>query len=163
MAGMNKAFVREPDDTGERRCPRCGSLGESVGPETLAAQLRPEGLQAVSESAWFCPFARCEVAYFDALERFVSVDLLRAPAYPKDPTAPLCRCFNFGIDDVEQDLREGGVTRVKALVQRAKSAEARCATMAPNGRSCIGEVQRYFLKRRETYQTDDRNWTPHGE
>ena len=28
---MNKAFVREPDDTGDRYCPKCQSLGEAVG------------------------------------------------------------------------------------------------------------------------------------
>ena len=28
---MNKAFVREPDETGALHCPACGSLGSPVG------------------------------------------------------------------------------------------------------------------------------------
>ena len=66
---MNKAFVREPDETGERKCPRCGSLGVTVHAETLVANLAPEALRGLSESAFFCPFPRCEVAYFDAFDR----------------------------------------------------------------------------------------------
>ena len=33
---MNKAFVREPDQTAEY-CPRCGTKGETVGSRTMAA------------------------------------------------------------------------------------------------------------------------------
>ncbi len=36
---MNKAFVREPEDKGERSCPVCGSLGVPVGRETVAVHL----------------------------------------------------------------------------------------------------------------------------
>ena len=36
---MNKAFVREPDDTGQRNCPRCRSLGTPVGPGAVATPI----------------------------------------------------------------------------------------------------------------------------
>ena len=43
-------------------------------------------------------------------------------------------------------ISEGQPTRVRALVARAKSAEAHCRTANPTGESCIGEVQRYYMR-----------------
>jgi hypothetical protein len=142
---MNKAFVREPDQTAEH-CPRCGSLGQPVGRETLEAQLEPHARSQLAEFAAFCPFPQCEVAYFDQFERVVLVADLPRPVWPKDPDAPLCGCFGLTRDDIEQDIAEGVVTRVKALLARAQSAEARCSLRAANGQSCVPEVQRYYMK-----------------
>ena len=145
---MNKAFVREPDDNGQARCPKCESLGVPVGPATLAAHLPPPLLRELSETAFFCPYPKCTVAYFDAFERTAPVDVLARPLFPKDPTAPLCSCFGLSPDDVEQDVREGGATRVRALLEKSKSPEARCLTAAADGRCCMPEVQRYFMRLR---------------
>jgi hypothetical protein len=144
---MNKAFITEPVDTGERHCPRCGSLGVSVQGETLREHLVPEAHRNLSESAFFCPFARCDVAYFDMFERVALVESLRRPVWPKDVEAPLCGCFGLTRDDVEADIREGVPTRVRALLARSKSPEARCAAMSADGRCCMPHVQRYYMQR----------------
>jgi len=149
MEAMNKAFITEPMDTGDRNCPRCGSLGVPVPAETLREHLLPDALRNLSETAYFCPFARCEVAYFDMFERIVQVELLARPVWPKDVDAPLCGCFGLTCDDVEDDLREGTPTRVRALLARSKSPEARCTIMAADGRCCMPQVQRYYMKRRQ--------------
>lgn len=146
---MNKAFLREPDDDGQRHCPRCGSLGVLVQQETLDAQLVPAAATAIRAPAYFCPYSTCTVAYFDAFEREVPVSAFRRPVWPKDPAAPLCPCFDLTADDVEADLREGGVRRVRSVVERARTALARCQQCSPTGQPCIGEVQRYFLHRRQ--------------
>ncbi len=146
---MNKAFVREPDDTGAGYCPRCGSLGTPVTAETLQAQLGPEATH-LADAAYYCPFPKCEIAYFDAFEQTVSADKLRRPAYPKDPTAPICNCFGFTVAEIDADLREGGVTRTKAMLARTKSPEAHCATTQPDGHSCAAEIQRYYMRSRKT-------------
>jgi bacterioferritin-associated ferredoxin len=73
---------------------------------------------------------------------------LRHPVYPKDPQAPICACFGLTAEEVEADVAEGGVTRVRALIEKAKSPAAHCGTAAASGQSCIGEVQRYFMKLR---------------
>ena len=145
---MNKAFVKEPESTDAGHCPRCGSLGVKVGEVTLAAQLPSPELEAIAKPAFFCPFPACEVAYFDEFERTVPASALLRPAYPKDPEAPLCGCFGFSRDDVEQDLAEGGVSRTRALLARSRTAEAQCSRLAANGQCCLPEVQRYFMKRR---------------
>lgn len=144
---MNKAFVREPDATNSY-CPRCGSLGQPVLPETWHAQTRPEVWSQVSEAASFCSHATCDVAYFDDMERSISVSDLVRPVYPKDPDAPICPCFGVTCEVLEEDARAGVVTRVRDLVARANSTEARCATMSPTGRPCVAEVQRHYLRAR---------------
>lgn len=145
---MNKAFVREPDDTSQRHCPRCGSLGIAVGEPTLRAQLSPELQQQIASTAQFCPFARCDVVYFDDFDRVVDRDAFGRPVYPKDPSAPLCSCFGLTLDDVEADVREGGVRRVKELLAKSKSPEARCTQLAPSGQCCVAEVQRCYMRLR---------------
>jgi hypothetical protein len=145
---MNKAFVREPDRICDY-CPRCGSPGQPVSSETLQTYLSIEQRRSVSDPANFCPSPRCEVAYFDAFERIVlAVDLDR-PIYPKNPDAPICACFGLTRQDIEDDVREGVVTRVRAILEKSKSPEARCAHSAANGQSCVAYVQKYYMQCRE--------------
>jgi hypothetical protein len=142
---MNKAFVREPDGTADY-CPRCGSKGEPVGTITLRHHLRGGLVQKVGDPANFCPSPQCPVAYFDGFERVVLASDLPAPVYPKDPAAPICACFGLTKDDIEQDVREGVVTRTRAVLDKAKSPAARCAEAAANGRSCAAYVQKYYMQ-----------------
>jgi hypothetical protein len=142
---MNKAFVREPDAV-EDSCPRCGSAGLRVTEETLKAFLSPDQLRHIAPASSFCPLASCEVAYFDGFERMILARDLGRTFYPKDPTAPLCPCFGLTCEDIEQDVRDGVVTRTRAAVQRAKTDEAMCTIKSPSGRSCVADVQKYYMK-----------------
>jgi hypothetical protein len=142
---MNKAFVREPDHAREF-CPRCGSQGQPVGEETLRAYLSGPRTGKIAAPANFCPAPQCDVVYFDAFERVVLTADLDRPVYPKDPRAPICACFGLTRDDIEQDVREGGVRRVKALLEKARSPAAGCARLAANGRSCVPYVQKYYMQ-----------------
>ena len=142
---MNKAFIREPDDVASR-CPKCQSLGQIVGPQTLNAQLTGEMRRLLAESASFCPDSQCEVVYFDDFSGMVLRSAFSHPIPIKDADAPLCSCFGLTRDDVEDDLAEGTVARTKAAILKAQSADARCTTMAPNGRPCLTEVQGYFIR-----------------
>ena len=142
---MNKAFVREPDGDADY-CPRCGSKGQPVARETVHGYVSVEKAQAVTDPANFCPSPQCEVAYFDAFERVILATDLHRPVYPKDPDAPLCACFGLTRQEIEQDVREGVVTRVKAVLEKAQSPEDHCAQMAANGQPCIAYVQKYYLQ-----------------
>jgi hypothetical protein len=145
---MNKAFVRDVEPTVDR-CPRCASIGQPVGTLTLDAFIQAEHRPQLGETACFCHSEICPVAYFDAFERLVTVDQLVKPIYPKDPLSPICGCFGLTCDEIEADVREGVATRTRALIERSKSPEARCSQMAPNGQSCVPDVQRYFMKIRQ--------------
>jgi len=148
---MNKAFVREPDHTVEY-CPRCGSKGEQVGRETVQAHL-PEGEKPkVADPANFCPSPNCDVVYFDAFERVILTGDLKGPVYPKNIDAPICACYGLTRQDIEADVREGSVARVKAIIEKANSPEACCSQKAANGRSCVAYVQKYYMQCRGAKQ-----------
>ncbi|MEO1997871.1 MAG: hypothetical protein ABGZ17_21635 [Planctomycetaceae bacterium] len=150
---MNKAFVREPETGGRTYCPRCGTLGVPVTSGPLDTHIQSASRSHMHDAAWFCGFARCEVAYFNQFETVVTVDELRAPVFPKRPAAPLCACFGFGTEDVEADVREGTPTRIRQLLARSQSSEARCQTLAADGQCCMREVQKLFLKLRGASET----------
>lgn len=145
---MNKAFIRESDDT-STYCPRCGSQGEQVGAAVLQRYLVDEQRARLSGAAHFCPSPKCPVAYFDSFEHSVlAVDLV-CPVYPKDADAPMCACFGVTRADVDLDVSEGVVTRTRAAVDQAKSPLARCSEQAANGRPCVAYLQKYYMQRRQ--------------
>jgi hypothetical protein len=145
---MNKAFVREPDDDGRAFCPRCKTLGLPVERGPLDTHIRSECRSKIGDSAWFCSFPRCEVAYFNLFETVVLMDELKAPVYPYDPDAPICACFGLTYDDVEADVREGTPTRIRELLAKSKSSEANCYTLAADGRPCMSAVQELYMRLR---------------
>jgi hypothetical protein len=144
---LNKAFLKEQEDP-VGRCPRCGSPGSPVPAETLVAFLSAEQRASISGTAYFCGSPRCEAVYFDDFERWVPLAGLHARVWPKDADAPLCACFGLRADDVAADVREGGVARVKDVVTRSKTSEARCSVLSPSGHNCSAEVQRYYFRLR---------------
>jgi hypothetical protein len=147
---MNKAFVREPDGTAEY-CPRCGAQGQPVTDDTLRMHMTAADRKNLAPSANFCPSPQCEVAYFDCFDRVVLATALAHPIYPKAADAPLCACFGLTAEDIEQDVREGVVTRTKAALAKASSSAARCTELAANGRPCVAWVQKYFLECRQRH------------
>jgi hypothetical protein len=145
---MNKAFLREPDQS-DSRCPACLAIGQSVGAPTLAAQLPGELRRRFADSAWFCRTETCPVVYFDDFgARVERAELPRAVPI-KDADAPLCGCFGLTREDIETDVAEGVVTRTKAVVLKAQSPDARCETQSPSGQPCVAEVQSYYVRCKE--------------
>jgi hypothetical protein len=145
---MNKAFVREPEQDGRAYCPRCGALGLPVGRGPLDIHIRAESRRKLGESAWYCGFPRCDVAYFNLFDMIVEVNELAAPVYPYDLDAPLCACFGLTYDDVAADVHEETPTRIRAVLARSKTAEARCHELAADGRSCMSTVQELYMRLR---------------
>jgi hypothetical protein len=145
---MSKAFLREPDMDTQAFCPRCGALGTAVGEVTLRAHAKVEALGRLAPTGWFCGHPPCEVAYFDACGAWIGVVDLTEPATPKDPDAPLCACFGVGVADVAADVAEGTPTRIRALMARAQSPDARCAECAANGQCCLPEVRKLYMRLR---------------
>ena len=146
---MSSAFIREPDEYGEANCPVCESHGVLVGTETMDAHIKPEHRHEISTTGYFCPSATCDVAYFDVFRRRINTDALNGPVYPKDPQAPICPCFGLTLEDIKKDVAEGTVTRVKDVVLRARTPEARCAFTAADGQCCVQAVQLHFHKLKE--------------
>jgi hypothetical protein len=145
---MNKAFVREPEFDGRAFCPRCGNLGHPVEAGPLDTHVRTESRGKLHDSAWFCGFPRCDVAYFNLFDAFVITEELTRPVYPKDPNAPICACFGFTYDDVEAEVNQPTPARIRELFAKSKTAEANCHTLAADGRPCITAIQELYMKLR---------------
>lgn len=143
---MNKAFVREPEPDGRAYCPRCAALGVQVRTATLDYHIRADSRAKIGVYAWFCGFANCEIAYFDLFERFVLVNELSHPIYPKDTSAAICPCFGFTLEDVDVAIHERSPTTIRELLTKSKSSEANCGALAPSGQCCMQEVQRLYIR-----------------
>lgn len=120
-----------------------------MGQATLLAQL-PEAAAAVfAESAFYCAYPGCAIAYFDRLLQTAPAALLRRPAYPKSPGAPLCACTGLTSADLEQDFRAGTTARIKDLIARAEADPGRCVLESPDGRPCVAEARKLWMRLRE--------------
>jgi Zinc binding domain len=145
---MNKAFVREPEDDGRGYCPRCRSLGVPVESGPLDTHVRPESRGKMHDSAWFCNFPSCDVAYFNQFDEVVLIQELKVHVYPKDLDAPICACFGLAYDDVETDVRDGTPSRIRELLAKSQSSDAHCQTLAADGRCCMSTVQELYMRLR---------------
>lgn len=143
---MNKAFVREPDADARVLCPRCGSVGHNVGNGPIELYVPPALQDQMRNAAWYCSNAACEVVYYNMFEQTVRASELMASAYPYDSEASVCACFGFTLQDIEADADEAEPLRIRALLARSQSAEARCQAVAVDGRCCMREVQRLYMK-----------------
>jgi hypothetical protein len=123
-------------------------LGRPVERGPLDTHIRAESRGKLTDSAWFCGFPRCEVAYFDLFGAVVLMEELKAPVYPYDVNAPICACFGLTYDDVEADVREGKPTRVRELLAKSKTDAAQCYTLAADGECCMGAVQELYMRLR---------------
>jgi hypothetical protein len=79
----------------------------------------------------------------------VSVEGLKSLVYPKDSDVPICPCFGFELTDIESDVRDGTPRRIRELLAKSKSPNARCRTLAADGKCCMSEVQRLYIRLRD--------------
>ena len=145
---MNKAFVKDPEPA-EPRCPApdgCEGIGTPVTRTTLLAHLPEDTARSFAESSFHCGNPNCEVVYFDAWGTTALKPALRSLAYPKNPTAPVCPCFGISAREIREDAEAGRKDRVRDLLAKAESPDARCETASPSGASCVLEIRRLFLK-----------------
>lgn len=104
----------------------------------------------MADSAWYCGHADCDVVYFNMFEQFVLVNELRTPVYPYDIDAPICACFGLTWEDVDADSRDNTPLRIRQLLTKSKSSDARCQLLAVDGQCCIRDVQQLYLKLHST-------------
>lgn len=143
---MNKAFMREPEPDGRAYCPQCQALGEAVGRATLDYHLQQDTRSNFGNDGWFCSYPDCDVAYFDLYDRTVSIAELRFPVYPKSLDAPICPCFGFTVEDLARAIDLRLPTAIRELLSKSKSPAANCTVLAANGRCCMQEVQRQYIR-----------------
>lgn len=143
---MNKAFVREPDEPDDVRCPSCQAIGLPVGPATVRGQLAADGIIELSDTAFYCASPRCDVGYFDSIGRTVPASAIRRPIHPKHQAAPVCLCLNLSADDVIDDARRADASRVRQAIAHCRATPERCMKQSPSERTCEAEIQQLYLK-----------------
>lgn len=143
---MNKAFMRDPEPDGRAYCPKCQALGDPVGRATLDYHLQPTVRNRFGNDGWFCSFPDCDVAYFDSYDRIILVSELQFPVYPKSLEAPICACFGFTVDELDTAIETRSPTTIRELLAKSKTSEANCSLLAANGRCCLQEVQRLYIR-----------------
>ena len=150
MCEMSKHSIRSGPVSNPNTSPSAPEIACDVGfiTRNRASKLCCAFVPTSSSSAFFCPFAKCEVVYFDMFERRVTVDQLRHGVYPKDPQAPICGCYGMTLAEVEADAQAGEVARVRELLSKAKSGHAPCRTESASGQPCTAEVQRAYMRAR---------------
>jgi len=146
MPCMNRAFIREPDDTIDPRCPACGVVGLPVPRHTVTSLARPEAIGGLSDAAYFCATPHCNVVYYDGNGQFVDAAGVRVRVWPKDGGAAVCGCYGVTADLIEEDARAGRKEALRLLATRSAAEPARCEFKSASGRCCVPEVQRIYLK-----------------
>jgi len=143
---MNKAFVREPDFERHTYCPRCGTITLHVWAGPLDRHVRSESRGKLADDGWYCPNARCDVAYFQPDGAIIEVGELAGDVYPYDLDAPICACFGLTYDDVAADAEDTSPTRLRELLTKSKTPAARCAALAVDGRCCLPVAQELYMR-----------------
>lgn len=128
-------------------CPSCGESGRSVGEVTLRSLVRPAVLDGLGELGLFafCAEAVCELVYFTADGRSVAKDALsvRVGVKEQESPRPLCYCFGYSAEDIEDEVRREGSSGIPATItERCRGGEDRCPETNPRGACCLGDVRR---------------------
>jgi hypothetical protein len=120
----------------------------------MLLMLKPEFFDQIGESQYrFCASPDCSVVYFSREHTFTTADLrVRVGLKEKDSPIPLCYCFGFFAEDVQEEIRTTGQTnipqRISALIKERMCA---CEERNPSGACCLGEVTRVAKRlRKET-------------
>lgn len=137
-------------------CPDCGEPTQRVGYETVAHITEPFTNTRVDDSKEYtrCETRDCPVLYAsDDGEQVFGVEESRVPVNFKmpedDPSLPLCYCFGFTKEDVE-DPERGGARVVDWITERVRNGDCACSEKNPKGGCCLGDVRPVAEEAEET-------------
>jgi hypothetical protein len=142
-------FATEKERLREVTCPApgCATAGSLVPATTIAGLLTDEAKRRLGnpEGFRFCPSRDCEIVYWSPVTgaRFTKGDLIVRVGL-KETTAPrpVCYCFNFGAEDIEQQVCEtGGCAIPDEITQKVRAGLCFCERANPQGTCCLGNVR----------------------
>ena len=127
-------------------CPSCERKGKSVRVLTLQSLLVESALtRGVDlDGHRHCATRDCEVVYFKEAENvFFKRDLrVRVGTKERESPRPLCYCFGYSWESLEEESASGEVTIVQDITLRCKSGEDQCVERNPQGACCLGNIRR---------------------
>jgi hypothetical protein len=129
-------------------CPSCREKGLPVGAVTLDILLTVERLlEAYSTEGFrFCRTRECEVVWYrsegNTLHRVDDVSV-RVGQKETAPDRPVCYCFDFAADQIEEEVASAGVSVIPDdIEERCRQGLDRCEETNPQGVCCLGNVRR---------------------
>ncbi len=143
---MTESCCDTPAGDARLPCPACGQSGRKVGPETVAALVRPEHRDRVQAAAtWhFCATPGCPVAWYGPGGARVEAEeaRIRIAGKPPGPPTPLCYCFGHSEEEIAAEVARTGTSTVPVTITaKVQAGECSCETSNPSGRCCLGEVR----------------------
>ena len=128
-------------------CPMNEQVVKPVGRITVETLVKPEiKSQLLPQPYYFCNAPDCDTVYVSALgDHLITKDQLsvRVGIKEKDDPIPICYCFNFDRQAIQEDFRNKGSTDIlKIITARVKVGECQCETANPSGTCCLGDVNR---------------------
>ncbi len=131
-------------ESNRHRCPQSGSVGSTVGRQTVKALLTEHALNRLTPGEYrFCPDASCDVVYFDGDGMRFGAEDLRVPVWQKLPfgTRPICYCFGESEASIRAEFETcGRAQAVERIRKHIAAGRCGCEVRNPRGACCLGDV-----------------------
>ena len=133
-------------------CPMNGARSRQVDMLTVKSLVRRLPLRMPDTQYYFCEARDCDVVYF-ALDPQAPVfrrdDLpVRVGAKEKSDPIPVCYCFGFTREEIENEITETGRSTVaERITAEVKAGNCACEVKNPSGKCCLGDVTRTVSER----------------
>jgi len=125
-------------------CPECGQAGQSVPPQTLKYQVKPEHHATLGAEPFnFCRTVACNVVYFngDGIVLTKTDVRQRIGLKETEDPVPICYCFGFTEQMVRDEIRATGKCTIpQRITAEVKAGNCACEIRNPQGSCCLGNV-----------------------
>lgn len=126
-------------------CPVNGARSKQVNTLTVKSLVRTLPLARTNTQYYFCDAPDCDVVYFPfdpEAPTFRRQDLLvRVGAKEKADPVPVCYCFGFTRQDIENEIAQTGRSTVAdRITAEVKAGHCACEVKNPSGKCCLGNV-----------------------
>ncbi|WP_297453309.1 hypothetical protein [Persephonella sp.] len=119
-------------------CPECKQRGFPVKEITLKNFVQ-QPLRTYA-GFFFCHNPDCEVVYFNNTAKItIKKDQLnvRVGIKEKEPPRPICYCFGYNIEDLNENT-------VEEIKQKIKEIGCQCEIKNPSGRCCLSDIKDFL-------------------
>ncbi len=133
-------------------CPVNGARSKQVDKLTVKSLVRHLPLGMPNTQYYFCETRDCDIVYFafdSQAPIFRRGDLLvRVGAKEESDPIPVCYCFGFTRNDIENEIAATGRSTVAERISaEVKQGNCACEVKNPSGKCCLGGVLRIVRDR----------------
>ncbi len=147
MSDCSSTNANSCSGPGIMACPANGARSRKVDTLTVKSLVRTLPLEMPSAQYYFCEAPDCDVVYFASHPKapiFSRADLLiTVGAKQSAPPIPLCYCFGFTQQNIEDELAVTGRSTIAENIRaEIKAGNCACEVKNPSGKCCLGNIGR---------------------